>query len=436
MGSTGVQAVRPDDIGIGSILNPHEARRVGPALLKETACPTPPQPPRSPLKPRPTLARILLCLLLVVSAAALLSACGDDGDSTAATQPTSTDAKSPAVADARKIVEELSTDTGTYTSPPTEGPKATPGKNIWVIGYGNVSPASVALEKEWKESLGPALDWTVKFVDGKIDPNVWLEAIRNAVNAGADGIVTQFVDCPSVKSGLLAAKEAKVPVISINGADCEDEPLFAGVTTSNYGSLQEANAAYGKVQASWVIADSNGTANVVSMENVETTGTKVWTQSWKDTLAACEGCEVASTTWSFGDLGPKLQQKTQQALLKAPDADYVWGFVDDAIAAGIASGVKAAGRKVKLVGFDCDPNILKLMKAGEVASCFDATPTWPAYAAADGLVRVFAGEQPSTESGRGLMLVTPKVNFPTDLSRYPEPAIDFRKIYQTTWGVG
>lgn len=378
----------------------------------------------------------LLCGLLLVSGAVGVSACGSDDGGGSTEAATGTTAGSSVVAAARKTVEALSGPDGTYTSPPTSGPKATPGKNVWVIGFGNLSPASVALEKEWKGSLAPALDWNVKYVDGKSDPNAWLEGIRNAVNAHADGIVTQFVDCASVKSGLLAAKKARIPVISINGADCDDTPLFTAVTTSNYGSLDEANAAYGKIQADWVIADSDGKADVVAMENVETSGTKLWTKAWQDAMAKCEGCSTDSVTWSFADLGPKLQQKTQQALLKNPKADYVFAQVDDAITAGIASGVQAAGRKAKIVGFDCDPNVLKLMKAGKVAACFTATPTWPAYSAADGLVRAFAGEQPAKDSGRGLMLVTPDVNFPSDLSKYPEPAIDFRKIYQATWGVG
>jgi ABC-type sugar transport system substrate-binding protein len=153
-------------------------------------------------------------------------------------------------------------------------------------------------------------------------------------------------------------------------------------------------------------------------------------------MGSCDGCAIESVPWSFADLGPKLQQKTQQGMLKNPKADYVFGQVDDAIAAGIAAGVKASGRQPKIVGFDCDPNVLKLMKAGQVAACFTATPTWPAYSSADALVRAFAGEEPSSDTGRGLMLVTPTVNFPSDLSKYPEPQIDFRKIYQTAWGVG
>lgn len=365
--------------------------------------------------------------------------CGssDDGSPAAKNDASATQgapAASAVMADAQARVKELSTPTGTYTSPPTTAPKAEPGKTVAVIGYGNLSPASVELQEEWVKNIGPALGWKVKYTDGKFDPSAVLNAIRDAVNTKADGIVVQFMDCGSVKAGLLAAKKAKIPVIAIGGEDCADAPLFTAAIGSNYGTIKEADVAYGEAQAAWTIVDSEGTANVLSFENTETAGTKLWSNAWKSLMTKCEGCEVSSVSWSFGDLGPKLQQKVQQSMLKAPDADYVYGQVDDAITGGIAAGVQTSGRKVKIIGFDCQPGVMKLMKQGKVAVCFDDSARWTAYSAADGLVRSLAGEKPTSETGRGLRVVTPEVNFPADATKSPEPAIDFRKIYETAWG--
>lgn len=391
---------------------------------------------------RSTTARALGIAGSAITVALFASACGSDDSSSTTTATTaaagttsSAPATDPVLAKAEAVVKKLSTPTGSYTSPPTDGPKATPGKKVVVVGYGNLSPASTELQEEWVKNIGPALKWQVKYVDGKFDPGVWLNAIRDAVNTKADGIVVQFIDCGSVKAGLLAAKKANIPVITIGGEDCAGTPLFTGVIGSNYGTIKEADAAYGAAQAAWTLVDSEGKANVMSFENSETAGTKLWTNAWKSGIAECTACKLQSASWSFGDLGPKLQQKAQQSMLKAPDADYVYGQVDDAITGGIAAGVQASGRKVKIIGFDCQPGVMKLMKQGKVAVCFDDSARWTAYSAADGLVRSFGGQKPSSETGRGLRIVTPDVNFPADPTKSPEPAIDFRKIYETAWGV-
>jgi ribose transport system substrate-binding protein len=380
--------------------------------------------------------RSFLGVVLVAAVSLLISAYGgsstksgtEPGRSASVTTPQSV------IAAARSLVKALSTPDGSYSSPPTSGPHSTSGKKMWVIGLGNLTPASVALEAAWKTELAPVLHWHVTYVDGKLDPNTWLAAIRNAVNAKADGIVLQYIDCASVKSGLLAAKQAHIPVIAISGQDCHPS-LFTGNIATVYGNFIQENIAQGVAQASWIIADSKGTANVVALEDTENAGIAAWTHSFAATMAKCTGCNVTRVPFTLSDLGPALQQKVQQALVQDRSATYVYSLVDDTIPAGVESAVLASGLKVKVVGFDCEAPALKYMQQGKDSVCFDYSPAWEAFASADSAIRAFAHAPQTQVTGRGMRIVTRTVNFPSSLVGYPDPAINFRKIYETTWGV-
>ena len=62
------------------------------------------------------------------------------------------------------------------------------------------------------------------------------------------------------------------------------------------------------------------------------------------------------------------------------------------------------------------------------------TPGWEAYSAVDALVRIFAGEEPTAETGNGLRLIDEEHNL-EDYEPYVAP-IEYKSVYEKTWGAG
>ena len=385
----------------------------------------------------PKQRRVASAGMLAVCVVALLAAFAVNGSAHPSTQaPRASAAAQSVLAQANALVKQLSTSTGTYSSPPTTRAKAVRGKTVWVIGYSNQSVTSLALQAAWVHSIGPKLGWTVKYVDGQADPNAQVAAIRDAINAKAAGIVLQYMDCDTVKSGLLAAKNAGIPTISIDGADCLGAPLYTWSIGNVYGSINAFNAATGRAQAAWIIANSHGHANVVFFTINTAVAVDVWVHAFETYMKRCGGCTVTTVPFQYSDFGPGLQQKAQEALVKDRNATYVNALIDDTVLAGVQAGVQAAGSHAKIVGDDCQPAVLQLIQQGKAAVCFNLDPAWDAYASADALVRIFAGKKPTAQTGEGIRVVSKNVNFPSNVTQFPQPAINFQAIYLKAWGLG
>ena len=124
------------------------------------------------------------------------------------------------VAEAQKALDAASGPTGTFKEPPTGATNPPKGKDIVVIPFGQGIPSFAAAVKE-VQAAGDKLGWNVRVVDGKFSPNAWLAGIRDAINAKADGIITFGPDCPPIKAALQDAKKANIPVINVEGHDCD-----------------------------------------------------------------------------------------------------------------------------------------------------------------------------------------------------------------------
>jgi ribose transport system substrate-binding protein len=135
----------------------------------------------------------------VLAACALLAAlalgCGSsDSSSTSGSTGASSPGAKPADDAVAQANKALTVDyAGTDRALPQSGPKAVPGKTVWVLsctqaGAGCALPAAGAME------AGKAIGWNMKLVDGKYDPATYNALIRQATAAKVDGIVLVVVD--------------------------------------------------------------------------------------------------------------------------------------------------------------------------------------------------------------------------------------------------
>jgi ribose transport system substrate-binding protein len=394
------------------------------------------------------LAHARSALLLVgLLFAALLAGCGGGGSSTSSTTAEasgSTAAEGEGGAASPAWLKEAEAQVaiaykGTNTHPPTSGPAAVPGKDIWIISCGQSQESCsgpVGSAQEAAEGIG----WKVTVFDGKFDPSQYSQGIRDAIAANADGILLQAIDCPLVKRPLEEAKSAGIPVVALQAADCNDvepgapklftAPIHYGTGIENYAAYVRAWAA---VKADWIIDRSEGKAVVLNFAEEDLPTTALINAGFTEEMKKCTTCEVIDVKFAATDLGPKLQEKAQQALLKYPNATYVHAPYDSTVTAGIGPAVVASGRAgdIEVMGGEGYPPNIELIREGEQQNAANGfIELWTGYAGVDTLNRLFAGAK-LVPQGIGWQLIDAEHNLPA--SGPYTGGIDFAPAYEKIW---
>lgn len=394
--------------------------------------------------------RRALLLMLALVPALSVTACGSDSEPESKAEPAAakpSDAGGKPLSFFEDRVAALYK--GTYSSPPTTGPRPQAGKSVWIISYGLSSSSGAEIAKGMKEA-GEAIGWKVTVVDGKFDSNVELTGIRNAIAAKADAIALYAIDCPPIKAGLEQAKKADIPVFGIESNDCSDikpgAPTLLAADNGFYNSAPYGEPVpygsgwiqgYAKAAADALIVNAKGKAKVINFRETDSEATLREDEGFVEEMKLCGGCEIVATiNFTGADFGPPLQQKAAQAILQNPDATGIFGVYDGPVISGIAAAVRESGRKDELFvtgGEGAVANVdLVRRKQGQNAGVV-LPVQWEAYSAIDAMNRVFNGEKPAP-NGIGLQLWDLEHNMPPE----GEPvgtSVDFKAVYRKAWGI-
>ena len=195
---------------------------------------------------------------------------------------------------------------GSFDPPPSSGPAAQKGKNVWYISCGQAYVACASSAVSFKQA-GTELGWNVTIIDGKADPSTAANAIKQAVNANVDGLALFTYDCPGLKSALLQAKAAKMPVVNFGSLDCDDsafggQPLFAASVkeqgSDNQGKMWET---LGKARADYVAASIGPDGGkVININETSQRAHQYQQQAFTAEIAAkCPKCQVIDSPFTF-----------------------------------------------------------------------------------------------------------------------------------------
>ena len=361
--------------------------------------------------------RFLAALAAVPIGAASLAACGGTSESSSGSGP-DTSSLSQEGQDRLEVLYD-----GGGTSPATDAPEPEAGKDIWYIASGMSIELIAASAEGFQEAAG-SVGWNAKVVDGKFQPSLWLTAIQQAIAARADGIVLYAIDCAAVRNGLEAAKQAGIPVVAVESEDCD--PSLETVLSYADGDFAAAASASGK-------------GTIIELRETDAAITLYQSEGVAATLKEeCPDCKLVSVEFTAPEIGPTLQQKVEQAILKNPDAIGMLVPYDDLLVAGVSSAIVSSGRdnQIKVISVGGTTPAFDLMRQNRGLNAdlvFD--PRWEAYAAVDWMNRLLHGETPTGETaptGIGHQLV--------EASDVPEegkvPAtVDYEAIYKKSWGV-
>jgi ribose transport system substrate-binding protein len=373
----------------------------------------------------------VLCAL----AGGSLAGAATSGSSSTSSTPASTHASAPAWLTAAKALNQQGLK-GTYTQPPGNAPKPPKNKSVWIVpcaeyAEGCEKPAEAAAQ------AARLLGWKVTIVDGKFDPVTESADIEEAIAAKANAIITVAVDCPDVKEALINAKAAHIVTVSYLGADCND-PLIGGQSEytgsinlgESFGKFYEN---YGKDQAAYIIASSNGKANIINL-GTDDYADRYLNKGFLDEIDQCTTCTVTNVNFVTADLDGPLAQKAQTALVADPKATWMHAPYDTAVQV-IANTIKGSGHGIKVTGAECLSANLAYIRERIQTACVNATDFgWVGYAAIDTVIRLMDGEKTVPPSGIGTQVVDINHNLPAAGKPYTS-GINYVAAYKKSWGL-
>ena len=238
---------------------------------------------------------------------------------------------------------------------PEEGPEPAAGKQVWVISCGQATEGCATTSNTAIEA-GEEIGWEMTLFDGKLNPSLYSDGIRQAVAAGADGIILDAVDCAITRQALQEARDAGVKLLGIHALDCDDpavggEALWDGSLYygEDWPDFRRRLLDFGATKADWIVANAGADAKIIEFRQDELLVIKYINDGFDQRIEElCPDCEIVTVDFVLADLGPPLTAKAQAALAQNPDATAVMIPYDSAVTLGIGAAIDSSGRQDEL----------------------------------------------------------------------------------------
>lgn len=287
-------------------------------------------------------ARRLLGTVLLALTFAVLTACGS----------TESGVRGTASAD-EQLSEEMQGKydklfAGSFLSPPEGAPAAVSGKKVWLISCGRNFPVCTRVDGAFEEAGGDIIGWDVNVYDSAGDAQKTINGIRLAISSQADAIATIAADCANIKSALLEAKAAGIPVFNYHGTDCPDAPLFAASLKFNgVESIADHFTKRGTAAAT-MMAALLGKRGITSGEILEVKSlgqahhAAYWAAYEKQIAVDCPDCELVPVEFTNSQVPNPAAQIWKTAVTAHPKAVGLTYNSDTYISLGLAAAIRGS----------------------------------------------------------------------------------------------
>jgi ribose transport system substrate-binding protein len=377
----------------------------------------------------------------LVAATLAMSACSSSGGSSSSTTAAAAGGSGSAAAGGDAGVQAAKAFSDKYLPQPQKIdvsvplPSAPPtGKSAYYII--NTDPAAVRVANGVKEA-GQALGWKVTVLTFT-DPTAANGLILQAVQAKADFIGYIAVPSSLLTSGIAAARAANIPVFQ--SFDATPPAGKVNWIFGNIGGVQDF-VLRGKILADYVIAQSNGKANIL-MENVPAFAVLTsFAQGFKDELKTnCPSCGYAENNSPYTDVaGGKVPGIIVSYLRTHPKVNNVvfstggfgTGFPDAANAAGIKVG---GSDGIQITSQSISPANAKGIAAGQELASVTANDEYQGWLVVDGMARysVNASLEPNWKAATTPRIITKETASEGDKSAAP---VDYQTQFKTLWKI-
>jgi ribose transport system substrate-binding protein len=315
------------------------------------------------------------------------------------------------------------------------------GKHIVVISQGQANLSS-QIPSDGAVAAAKALGWQVDLYDAKLTMGSYPALIRQAIAAGADGIIDDAGDCQIAQQAFQEAKAKGIVVVPIYAYDCNDskggggsEALFSGAVS--YGTrapdIDKYAELYGSNQADYMIANTNNAAKIIDVNDPEFVVLLWKNQGLVDTINASHGSQIVDTlNVTTSDItSGQLVTKIQAELLRFPNANWIYSPYTYITQLGILPAL-ANKTGINVMGGEGFQTELDYMRQGKVTAVNIISSEWEGWAAVDTMNSIFSHQKP-VDSGIGFTLTDKDHNLPA--SGEYVPTIDFKSEYKKAWGV-
>lgn len=203
------------------------------------------------------------------------------------------------------------------------------------------------------EAKAKGLD--VIIMDGGQDSNKQMSQIQDFITQKVDAIALAPASSSGIEPGIALAKKANIPFFTFDVGAKGD--VASHIATDN----KEGGRIAGQYMGEKVL-NGKGKVAIVTYSEVESCVNRE--EGFKEAIAKFPGIQVVDVQNSSGS-AEKAANVTQDMLLKNPDLDAIFA-VGDPFAVGALSAIRAAGKKVKIVGFDGNPEGIAEIKKGDL----------------------------------------------------------------------
>jgi ribose transport system substrate-binding protein len=268
------------------------------------------------------------------------------------------------------------------------------GKMVFNIQETSANPYTQSITAAMKEV---AQKYGIKFVDypNQGQRTQWAQGVQTAISRKADAItlVGGTISPNYFKPQADAAERAGIPLVTVTNEDIDQEPGYK-VTAR----VAQPYAASARLNADWVIADTNCKADVLVLTSKEVIGSPAEVDAIKDEFAKrCgDGCKLSFSDVPVPDWPTKVQQEVQAGVQRNPDLNYVIPLYDG-MTQFVLPGIQAAGAatRVKVTTFNGTPFALRYIQTKTpLVSDVGENTGQVGYGAMDQAMRLLAGVDP------------------------------------------
>jgi ribose transport system substrate-binding protein len=331
---------------------------------------------------------IMLAVVGIIGCGVAVAGCGGSvtssatASATASVTPTPTASSGVAEAAALAAVSEVSS---TWTAPgPQIDLKSLSGKTVYMITNGanqfmeTVGAGIVAAGQEAGVKVIP--DYTV----GTIAAADQGFAAAESLHASAIIVISFLTSSLSVP--IKQATSSGIPVIQVGEHD--PGPLTSPDKAADvYENVSPSYSEGGDLMADFVVADSQGHADVLVLNSPDVGDANVETAAFQAQMTKlCPSCKVKVSGVPEANRTLELPSTVSSAIVADPNLNYIVPVFDtmypDFAAALAASG---AGSRISIVGFDASSAEMALLQSGSGSWTVDGgyDDTWLGWAVMD-----------------------------------------------------
>lgn len=368
---------------------------------------------------------------MLLAALALTSCSGGTDDSTTAEDSGSNNSIS---ASAQEALDRAFEGVGSDLSD-LEATEVEDGLTFYVMSCGEQNPTCAAPAAAMLEAA-EAAGWNANLVDGKLNPEGFATAIRQAIAGGADVLVPVGIGCGAAAAAFQEAAAAGVTIIGGGGVD-DCDPKVWDSERLWLPDMPPFFYTFGGLMADYAYGKNDGEVKAVVINST----TNVWgpwiTESFETQLDALGGGEILEVV-DISDpetADNSYLQKVTSALLANPDANTLIVPTDGYLVTGLATAIEQSGMadQLTVIGAFGSEGALDMIRNGQpgITATVALGTSWEAWGSIDTAIRIRNGQE-AAYIGQSIQVIDADNNMP-ETGGY-EGSIDFRSKFLESWG--